>query len=32
MIYEVSGDILLSQARAIAHGVAQMITLPPDWL
>lgn len=22
MIYEVSGDILLSEARAIAHGVA----------
>ncbi len=32
MIYEVSGDILLSQARAIAHGVAPNDNLPPDWL
>ena len=32
MIYEVSGDILLSQARGIAHGVAPNDNFLPDWL
>ncbi len=33
MIYEVSGDILLSEARAIAHSVLPLtITLQQVWL